>query len=105
MRRRTSYALARTRASAPREQSSGGAASPAGDVYAATATFYECLTGHPPFRGDTAEALLYQHLSVPVPVPLEPVPVPLRPLVTAGMAKDPAARPADAASFVTELRA
>jgi hypothetical protein len=36
---------------------------------------------------------------------LEPVPVPLRGLVTAGMAKDPAARPADAAAFVAELRA
>jgi serine/threonine-protein kinase len=92
-----------TLAYAPPEQFSGGPASPAGDVYAATATFYECLTGHPPFTGDTAEALLYQHLSVPVP--LDPVPAPLRPLVTAGMAKDPAARPADAAAFVTELRA
>src|SRR6202167_5972507 len=92
-----------TLAYAPPEQFSGGPASPAGDVYAATATLYECLTGHPPVRGDTAEALLYQHLSVPVP--LEPVPGPLRPLVTAGMAKDPAGRPADAAAFVTELRA
>ena len=94
-----------TLAYAPPEQFSGAPASPSGDVYAATATFYECLTGHPPFTGDTAEALLYQHLSVPVPVPLEPVPVPLRPLVTAGMAKDPQDRPADAAAFVTELRA
>src|SRR5271169_1122886 len=55
---------------APPEQFAGTPASPAGDVYAATATFYECLTGYPPFTGDTAEALLYQHLSVPVP--LEP---------------------------------
>jgi hypothetical protein len=92
-----------TLAYAPPEQFSGGPASPAGDVYAATATFYECLAGHPPFTGDTAEALLYQHLSQPVP--LEPVPAPLRPLVTAGMAKDPGERPADAASFVTQLRA
>jgi WD40 repeat protein len=38
-------------------------------------------------------------------VPLEPVPEPLRQLVAAGMAKDPAGRPADAASFITELRA
>ncbi len=87
----------------PPEQFGGGPASPAGDVYAATATFYECLAGHPPFAGESAEALLYQHLSVPVP--LDPVPVPLRALVAAGMAKDPAGRPADAAAFVTELRA
>src|SRR5258707_783756 len=37
-----------TLAYAPPEQFSGIPASPAGDVYAATATFYECLTGHPP---------------------------------------------------------
>jgi serine/threonine-protein kinase len=92
-----------TLAYAPPEQFSGGPASPAGDVYAATATFYECLTGRPPFTGGTTEALLAQHRSAPVP--LEPVPGPLRPLVAAGMAKDPAGRPADAAAFVTELRA
>jgi serine/threonine protein kinase len=78
---------------APPEQLRGAPASPAGDIYAATATFYECLTGHPPFTGQTTEALL-----------LETVPEPLRPLVTAGMAKDPGDRPADAATLVSELR-
>jgi serine/threonine-protein kinase len=86
---------------APPEQFEGTAASPAGDVYAATATFYECLVGRPPFIADTAEALLYQHLSQPVP--LDPVPEPLRPLVIAGMAKEPQDRPADGTSFVTAL--
>jgi hypothetical protein len=88
---------------APPEQFAGTPASPAGDVYAATATFYECLTGRPPFTGDTAERLLYQHLTEPVP--LDPVPEPLRPLVAAGMAKEPENRPADATSFVTALNA
>jgi hypothetical protein len=91
-----------TLAYAPPEQFGGGPATPSGDVYAATATFYECLTGRPPFRGDSAEQLLYQHLAEPVP--LEPVPEPLRPLIQAGMAKDPAHRPADATALVTELR-
>src|SRR5580698_1291334 len=91
-----------TLAYAPPEQFGGGPATPSGDVYAATATFYECLTGRPPFSGDTAERLMYQHLSEAVP--LEPVPEPLRPLIEAGMAKDPGRRPADAAAFVTELR-
>ena len=90
-----------TLAYAPPEQFAGGPASPAGDVYAATATFFECLTGRPPFRGDTAEALLYQHMSEPVPV--DAVPEPVRPLVAAGMAKQPEDRPADAAAFVAVL--
>ena len=88
---------------APPEQMAGAPASPASDVYAATATFYECLTGRPPFRGDIPEALLYQHLSQPVP--LDPVPGPLRPLIAAGMAKDPTSRPTDATTFVAELQA
>ena len=92
-----------TLAYAPPEQFTGSPASPATDVYAATATFYECLTGRPPFDGGTAEALLRQHQADPVP--LEPVPEPLRPLVAAGLAKDPGHRPADGAALVTELRA
>jgi serine/threonine protein kinase len=83
------------------EQMAGASASPAGDVYAATATFYECLTGRPPFSGRTAADLVRQHQSEPVP--LDPVPEALRPLVAAGMAKDPSRRPTDATSFVTEL--
>src|SRR5580698_3854167 len=73
-----------TLAYAPPEQFGGAPASPAGDVYAATATFYECLTGRPPFTGQTTEALLAQHHSQQVPV--EPVPGPLRPLVVSGLA-------------------
>src|ERR1700689_2530481 len=86
---------------APPEQFAGGPASPAGDVYAATATFFECLTGRPPFRGDTPESLLYQHLSQPGPG--DAVPEPVRPLVAAGMAKQPEDRPADATTFVAAL--
>jgi len=86
---------------APPEQFAGAPASPAGDVYAATATFFECLTGRPPFRGDTSAALFYQHMSQPVPV--QAVPEPVRPLVAAGMAKRPGDRPADAATFVAAL--
>ena len=84
------------------EQMAGALASPASDIYAATATFYECLTGRPPFHGE-ADDLIRQHRSAPVP--LEPVPEPLRPLVAAGMAKDPRGRPTDATTFVTELSA
>jgi serine/threonine protein kinase len=91
-----------TLAYAPPEQFGGDPASPSGDVYGATATFYECLTGRPPFGGESAERLMWQHVAEPVP--LDPVPEPLRPLVAAGMAKEPGRRPADATALVTELR-
>ena len=90
-----------TLAYAAPEQLAGAPASAASDIYAATATFYECLTGRPPFTGNTAEILLRQHRSEPVP--LDPLPEPLRPLVAAGMAKDPAGRPTDVTTFVAEL--
>jgi hypothetical protein len=91
-----------TLAYAPPEQFAGGMASPAADVYAATATFYECLTGRPPFTGNTVEMLIRQHQLEPVP--LEPVPEALRPLVEAGLAKDPALRPTDGTALVAGLR-
>jgi len=84
------------------EQMAGAPASPASDVYAATATFYECLTGRPPFSGQTADELIRLHHSEPVP--LDPVPEPLRPLIAAGMAKDPGRRPTDATTFVAGLK-
>jgi serine/threonine-protein kinase len=84
------------------EQMTGAPASPASDIYAATATFYECLTGRPPFTGEPDD-LLRQHRSEPVP--LDPVPEPLRPLVAAGMAKETQQRPTDATSFLAQLTA
>jgi serine/threonine-protein kinase len=84
------------------EQIAGGLATPASDVYSATATFYECLTGTPPFGGSAAE-LMRQHRSAPVP--LEPVPEPLRPLIEAGMAKYAADRPPDAITLAGALGA
>jgi hypothetical protein len=82
------------------EQIGGAPASPASDVYAATATFYECLTGRPPPSGETAN-LPGQHVSQPAD--LDGIPAPLRPLIAAGMAQDPRRRPGDAITFVTEL--
>ncbi|MFD0431652.1 serine/threonine-protein kinase [Streptomyces zhihengii] len=83
------------------EQWEGGAASPAADVYAATAVFYECLTGRKPFRGENFAELALQHIGAPVPE--DDTPEPVRPLIRRGLAKAAADRPADAAAFVAEL--
>ncbi|SFK39220.1 serine/threonine protein kinase, partial [Streptosporangium canum] len=85
------------------EQWASGPASPATDVYAATAVFFECLTGRRPYRAIDPAVLRHQHHRAPIPV--GEVPEPLRELVARGLAKDPMDRPATAAGFVAELEA
>ncbi|MYS86314.1 serine/threonine-protein kinase [Embleya scabrispora] len=85
------------------EQWTGRPASPATDVYAATATFFECLTGAKPYAGETVRELAMQHMAAPVPDALAPERV--RPLIRSGLAKTPGQRPASAADFVAELEA
>ncbi len=82
------------------EQWAGQPASPASDIYAATAVFFECLTGRPPFDGSIRH-LRDQHEHTPVPS--VEVAEPFRALLERGMAKEPSARPPDAAAFVFEL--
>lgn len=83
------------------EQWAGRPATPATDVYAATATFYECLTGRKPYTGSTAFELAVQHTEAPIPN--EQIPARLRPLIRRGLAKTPQERPQSAAAFVAEL--
>jgi eukaryotic-like serine/threonine-protein kinase len=72
------------------------------DLYAATATFVQCLTGHPPYPpGKTMAELRKAHDEAPIPV--ADIPEPLRALVTRGLAKDPANRPADATAFLQSV--
>lgn len=85
------------------EQWNGAPASPAADVYAATATFFECLTGRKPFSGENFAELALQHIDSPVPD--GQAPEPLRPLIRRGLAKSPHERPENADAFVTELEA
>ena len=84
------------------EQFEGTPASPAGDVYAATITFYECLVGQVPFSGGTTDELYAKHRSATVP--MDPVPQRLRPIIARGLAKDPHYRPSDAGLLAEELR-
>jgi serine/threonine-protein kinase len=80
-----------------------GTPTPAADVYAAAATFFECLTGQPPFTATAPAALRLQHANAPIPS--AEVPKPLQDIVRRGLAKDPAVRPRDAARFAAELDA
>ncbi|MEY7979935.1 serine/threonine-protein kinase, partial [Streptomyces pilosus] len=75
------------------EQWRGEPASPATDVYAATATFFECLTGRRPYAGDNIAELALRH--VDAPVPSDEVPAAVRTLVRRGLAKEASGRPAD----------
>ncbi|WP_251092222.1 serine/threonine-protein kinase [Streptomyces sp. Caat 7-52] len=83
------------------EQWTGAPASPAADVYAVTATFFECLTGHKPYSGDNLAELALRHVDAPIPA--DEVPEPVRALVRRGLAKDPEERPTHAEAFVSEL--
>jgi serine/threonine-protein kinase len=83
------------------EQWRGSPPEPRGDIYSATATFVECLTGRPPFEAPNLDLLRMQHEQAPVPV--DELPEPVRGIALRGMAKDPSQRPADVFAFVAEL--
>ncbi|MEW2812168.1 serine/threonine-protein kinase [Streptomyces massasporeus] len=97
----TSSGVAGTPSYMAPEQWTGAPASPTADVYAATATFFECLTGRKPYLGDNLAELALQHVDAPVPA--EDAPEPVRDLVRRGLAKNPEERPARAEELVAEL--
>ncbi|MHB8953487.1 MAG: ATP-binding protein [Pirellulaceae bacterium] len=82
----------------------------ASDLYAVGVVLYECLTGHPPFRGDTAGEILFQHMTAPVAELASPMPVPsvLEEILQRLLRKDPRDRYQSANGVlhdVVELRA
>jgi serine/threonine protein kinase len=82
------------------EQRGGPLATPEGDVYAATAAFFECLAGAPPFYADGEVELAAKHEQSALPVAA--IPEPVRELVARGLAKDPRSRP-KARSLLTQV--
>lgn len=77
------------------EQASGGAPSPATDVYALGVILFEMLTGRLPFEATSPESLAELHLSTPPPRPrsLNPdIPQALDSIVLKVLSKEPASR-------------
>ncbi|HEY5881741.1 MAG TPA: Stk1 family PASTA domain-containing Ser/Thr kinase [Nakamurella sp.] len=89
------------------EQVATGVSDARTDVYAAGIVAFEMLTGRPPYEGDNAMSVAYQHVHSDVPAPstrAPDVPPQLDDLIRAATARDPADRPRDASAFLAELR-
>ncbi|MFF6777844.1 serine/threonine-protein kinase [Streptomyces sp. NPDC012637] len=94
----TTGAAAGTPAYMSPEQASGQEHPPAGDVFALAGVLVFAATGRPPFGTGAPADLLYRvRYADPDPAVLDAVPPSLRSLLSACLAKDPAARPTTAA--------
>jgi eukaryotic-like serine/threonine-protein kinase len=88
------------------EQVTGGDIDARSDVYAAGVMLFELLTGAPPFGGEHALTVAYQHVNEDVPPPsarVGGIPPDLDALVTAATRRDPRARPPDAGAMLHAL--
>jgi serine/threonine protein kinase/beta-lactam-binding protein with PASTA domain len=88
------------------EQITRGVADQRTDVYAAGVVLFELLTGSPPFRGESAMNVAYQHVHSRVPAPssrVKGIPSEIDELVVAATDSDPSGRPDDAGAMLAEL--
>jgi serine/threonine-protein kinase len=89
------------------EQAAGEEVGPASDIYALGIVVYEMLTGRRPFDGDSAAGVALKRLNEPPPpmsTSIRPIPPPLETVVMKALARDPAQRFPDAATFALALR-
>ncbi len=89
------------------EQAGGLPAGPPSDVYSFGVILYRMLTGTFPFVSGNAMELVRMHRDDPPPAITDvrpDVPAPLASIVTASLAKDPAARPPDGEALQRALR-
>ncbi|MEO7262132.1 MAG: Stk1 family PASTA domain-containing Ser/Thr kinase [Jatrophihabitantaceae bacterium] len=90
----------------PPEQISRGSADARSDVYSAGVVLFELLTGAPPYAGDSAMAVAYQHVNSDVPAPSTRrpgIPPQLDEIVLRATHRDPGGRPLDAGALLAEL--
>lgn len=85
------------------EQWAGAEAGPRSDIYAAAATFFECVAGAPPYFATDPTRLRDRHENAPLP--LDALPGPLREITGRGLAKRSVDRPATATGFLAEVEA
>ncbi len=88
------------------EQISRGRTDQRSDVYSAGIVLYELLVGSPPYQGDSAMNIAYQHVHGTVPPPstkVRGIAPQLDLLVVRATSSDPGGRPLDAGAFLAEL--
>jgi len=78
---------------------------PRSDLYSLGVVWFECLAGRPPFRAQTATALLMAHAMDPIPPLPDEVPLHVAGLVQRLLAKQPEDRPESAAQLISLLDA
>src|SRR5205807_4803228 len=90
------------------EQIHGEPTDPRTDLYALGVVMFELLTGRPPYTGETAMAIAYQHLSNRIPPPSSKapgVPPSMDAVVLHATEPDRDRRPASARPMAEELSA
>jgi beta-lactam-binding protein with PASTA domain/serine/threonine protein kinase len=92
------------------EQIVHGRSDQSSDVYSAGIVLFELLTGRPPYVGDSAMSVAYQHVHSRVPAPSSRIkqrpsgiPTLIDEIVVAATDSDPAGRPSDASAFLAEI--